>query len=69
MRKINNIIKTAFLYIVATLAASGCILEKYEFARMRNVIIQLDVTTDTEITKATPSEGENNIASYICFPR
>lgn len=67
MRKINNIIKTAFLYIVATLAASGCILEKYEFARMRNVIIQLDVTTDTEITKATPSEGENNIGSLRIY--
>lgn len=64
MQNINNIIKTAALAIIAAVLATGCINEKYSMQRnLQSVMIQLDVSPGSEMTKITeaPTDQEQAI--------
>lgn len=64
MQNINNIIKTAALAIIAAVLTTGCINEKYSMQRnLQSVMIQLDISPGSEMTKATeaPTTAEQAI--------
>lgn len=63
MQKMTEIFKKAALAIIAAVFSTGCILEKYEASGLQNVMIQLNVSADDLITKATeaPTSDEMKI--------
>lgn len=64
MQTINKIMKKAALAIIAAVLATGCIFEKDSMPRgLQSVMIQLDVSPGSEMTKATeaPTSAEQAI--------
>lgn len=63
MQKMTEIFKKAALAIIAAVFSTGCILEKYEASGLQNVMIQINVSADDLITKATeaPTSDEMKI--------
>lgn len=63
MQNITNIFKKTALAIIAAVISTGCISEKYEVSGLQNVMVQINVSTDVEMTKATeaPTADEMKI--------
>ena len=62
MQKTINIIFKAAIAVVATVMASGCIFEKMDASGdLQNVLIQINVSAEDMLTKATPGVSESAI--------
>lgn len=53
MQNLINIMKNTALAIIVAVFATGCISEKYEVSDLQNVMIQINVSSADEMTKAT----------------
>lgn len=62
MQKTINIMTKTALAIIAAVLATGCIFEKMDMPKdLQNVLIQINVSADEMLTKATPAESESAI--------
>ena len=67
MQNLINIMKNTALAIIVAVFATGCISEKYEVSDLQNVMIQLNVSSADEMTKATetPVASEQTINTRV----
>ncbi len=63
MQNLINIMKNTALAIIVAVFATGCISEKYEVSDLQNVMIQINVSSADEMTRATetPVASEQTI--------
>ena len=62
MQKISNIFKNTALAIIAAVLAAGCMFEKMDMPKdLQNVLVQINVSPDEMLTKATPDASESTI--------
>ena len=68
MQKINNIITKAALTVLAAFLATGCIFEKMDMPEdLQSVLIQVNVSADEMVTKATATPQEKAINSLRIY--
>lgn len=68
MQKIINITTKTVLAIIAAFLATGCIFEKMDMPKdLQNVLIQVNVSSDSMQTKAEPTEAESAINSLHVY--